>query len=84
MPRFLAKESAAAAYAAYAYLSGLFTLLITRVNLSLAKYSISNAAALYYINTSLTKKYIYLLKARKSLPFNSKRGTLLALIRLEK
>jgi hypothetical protein len=39
---------------------------------------------LYYINITLTKKYIYLLKAKKLLLFNSKGGILIALTRLEK
>lgn len=75
MPRFSAKESAAAARAAHAYLSGLSTPPTTRANPSPAKYSISDTAALHHANTSLTKKYIYLLKAGKPLPSNSKGGT---------
>jgi hypothetical protein len=68
MPRFLSKESAAAARVAHTYLSRASTLLITQANPSLGKYSISDTAALYYANAGLTKKYIYLLKARKPLP----------------
>ena len=47
----------------------------TRANPSPGKYSISDTAALHHANAGLTKKYIYLLKAGKPLPSDSKGGT---------
>ncbi|KAJ3453803.1 hypothetical protein MRS44_018435 [Fusarium solani] len=75
MPRFSAKESAAAARAAHAYLSGASTPPTTRANPSPGKYSINDTAALHHANAALTKKYIYLLKAGKPLPSDSKGGS---------
>ncbi|KAF5002070.1 hypothetical protein FDECE_10732 [Fusarium decemcellulare] len=80
MPRFSAKDSAAAARAAHAYLSGASGPPTTRGNPdSSARHTIKEVAALHHAKPALTKKYIYLIKSGKPLPSDSKGGTPTAL-----
>jgi hypothetical protein len=51
----------------------------TRANPTPSQYSITDTAAFHHASPALTKKYIYLLKAGKPLPSNSKGGTPAAL-----